>query len=107
MNKLSLHISKMNNLKNKIFSVAKGIRYKDHNTLQNSSVKVLTINEIKDFIYFFEKVSFDSAHFEIINISKDRIKVLLITSIIQRDHYNDDCNSFLKKEVVRLKNIFK
>lgn len=105
MNNLSKHISQMNTLKNKIFSISKGIKYNDHNTLQNPNVKNLTEEEKQVFIYLFEAVYFESAHLEITNISKNRIKIILITPGINKYKYDLE-DLYLEKEIIRIKNIF-
>lgn len=105
MHNLSIHISKMNTLKNKILSVSKGIKYNDHNTLQNTHVKNLTEDEKQSFISFFESVYFNDSYFEIKNISKNRIKILLISPGINKYKYDLE-DIYLKHEVIRIKNIF-
>jgi hypothetical protein len=107
MENLSLNISKMNSLKEKIIKYSAGIVSNTNNIMQHQNVKFLSDQELSEFKSFFFLIKNNSAHFEITNISSRRIKILVFLPKEEHFHYSS-CEStvVLVKQVVRLRNIF-
>lgn len=106
MHNLSEHISKMNNLKDKIISVSNRISQREHNMFQNKHIKALSQAELNNFIKFRELVCLNQAHFEITNINKKKIFVKLIWAGNEYFPYEENPTSVLKTYFIELNNIW-